>query len=109
MNNVLLFITGGLALGGATSQRTFVDNTTWVQMETALSSSTRVGWTIGAGAEWAFSPSWTVQAQYLYADLGAVSNSGVIGPPPPPNNTTTMRTSARLTRQIGSLGVNYHF
>ena len=33
-------------------------------------STTRAGWTVGAGAEYAFAPNWTVKAEYLFVDLG---------------------------------------
>ena len=34
-------------------------------------SSTRVGWTIGAGAEYAVTNNITIKGEYLYADLGS--------------------------------------
>ncbi|MGC9959450.1 outer membrane protein, partial [Roseiarcus sp.] len=34
-------------------------------------SSTRVGWTIGAGVEYALTNNITIGAEYLYADLGS--------------------------------------
>lgn len=30
---------------------------------------THIGWTIGAGLEWAFAPNWSAKAEYLYIDL----------------------------------------
>jgi len=33
-------------------------------------SNTHVGWTVGAGIEWAFLPSWSAKVEYLYADFG---------------------------------------
>jgi outer membrane immunogenic protein len=33
-------------------------------------STTRAGWTVGGGAEYAFAPNWTVKAEYLFVDLG---------------------------------------
>jgi outer membrane immunogenic protein len=38
-------------------------------------SSSRVGWTAGAGVEYAFTNNWTLGAEYLYADLGKSSFS----------------------------------
>ena len=36
-------------------------------------SSTSVGWTIGAGAEYMFADNWTAKLEYLYADLGSTT------------------------------------
>ena len=38
-------------------------------------SETLVGWTIGAGAEIAVSPAWSVKAEYQHFDFGTMSNS----------------------------------
>ncbi len=37
-------------------------------------SVTRLGWTLGAGAEWAITNSWSLKAEYLYYDLGSMSH-----------------------------------
>jgi outer membrane immunogenic protein len=34
------------------------------------SNKTNVGWTAGAGLEYAFLGNWSAKAEYLYADLG---------------------------------------
>jgi len=41
-------------------------------------SNLLVGWTAGGGMEWMFHPNWSVKAEYLYYDLGAVSTSGPV-------------------------------
>ena len=41
-------------------------------------SSTRSGWTVGIGAEWAFAANMTARLEYLYYDLGTV-NVGIPG------------------------------
>lgn len=33
-------------------------------------SKTKAGWTIGAGAEYAFADNWTLKSEYLYTDFG---------------------------------------
>ena len=38
-------------------------------------SDTLVGWTIGAGAEVAISPAWSIKAEYQHFDFGSMSNS----------------------------------
>ena len=42
-------------------------------------SSSRVGWTVGAGAEYALTNNWTIRGEYLYADLGSSTSRR---PPP---------------------------
>jgi len=59
----LPYVTGGAAIGNIKASSpgfTTVDNT-------------NVGWTVGAGVEYAFAPNWSVKAEYLYVDLGDVS------------------------------------
>ncbi len=58
----LPYITGGAAYG----KTAFSSNFPGV----ADVSSTRWGWTIGAGAEYAITNNWTLKAEYLYVDLG---------------------------------------
>ena len=59
-DRILIYGTGGAAFGnrsGAAGRRPF-------------SSSTQIGWTAGAGVEFAFTPNWTAKVEYLYVDLG---------------------------------------
>jgi outer membrane immunogenic protein len=60
----LPYITGGAAFGD-------IKATTGLGSE----SHTKIGWTAGAGVEYAFMGPWSVKLEYLYADLGKVSCS----------------------------------
>lgn len=64
IDRALLYVTGGLAIA---EYRGFT-STGGVFFR---DGSTRVGWTIGAGAEFAVSGNWTVRAEYLYANYGS--------------------------------------
>ncbi|MEI2734821.1 MAG: outer membrane beta-barrel protein [Rhodoblastus sp.] len=70
----LVYATGGLAYGGVKSNVTpiFV-NTTGGSLigVTSSASGTRLGWTAGAGAEYAISNNWSAKFEYLYTDLGS--------------------------------------
>jgi outer membrane immunogenic protein len=94
----LPYITGGLAYGhselngGGNVAATAVGFT---------SSTTNVGWTIGAGLEWAFADKWSAKVEYLYMDLGT-------GPTIPLTAVTSI-TTGRMTDNIGRFGINYHF
>ncbi|MBB4197606.1 hypothetical protein CCR94_13260 [Rhodoblastus sphagnicola] len=62
--NVLVFAAGGVAFGDV-SNRTV--------------GSDRVGYTVGAGVDWAFVKEFVARAEYRYTDLG--KSSGVLGVP----------------------------
>jgi outer membrane immunogenic protein len=83
----LLYVTGGLAVG---EFKYTAQTTTSIQVFTpglggttpnsppfvfvgaaASSSDTRVGWTVGAGAERKFSANWSGKLEYLYMDFGS--------------------------------------
>jgi outer membrane immunogenic protein len=70
-------------------------------------NQTKLGWTVGAGAEWAFAPRWSVKAEYLYVDLGTVTyistNSLAINP------LATIVHGHTLTENIERVGLNWHF
>jgi len=38
-------------------------------------NSTKLGWTLGGGAEAMFAPGWIVRAEYRYSDYGTISNT----------------------------------
>lgn len=59
----LPYFTGGAAFGDVKLQGTGI----------TAHSDTQVGWTVGAGLEYAFLNNWTAKIEYLYADLGTVN------------------------------------
>ena len=67
-NRLLIYATGGVAYAGGSTNFSFFDNTGafW----SGNPSSSRVGWTIGGGVEYALYNNWTIRGEYLYADLG---------------------------------------
>ncbi len=87
--NLLIYATGGFAYGGVKLVEPY-----W-----AGSSLSKVGmgWTAGAGAEWAFSPNWSVKLEYLYSDIGASDWGGY--------NSSTQRFQV----QTIEAGLNYRF
>ena len=73
----------------------------------ASSSDLRYGWTVGGGAEWAFSKNWSVKAEYLYYDLGSHT---IRGPQSNPVNGVDFATYSFATRgNIVRGGLNYKF
>ena len=73
----LLYVTGGLAVGGVHSSITGTDlvlgpsfGITTTLATNAASSQARAGWTVGGGTEYALSSHWSLKAEALYYDLG---------------------------------------
>ncbi len=119
--NLLLYATGGLAYGQAelTTQTSLlaVDGN-GAPLGSAFGSTRYsnmlVGWTAGGGFEWMFHPNWSVRAEYLYYDLGAVSLAGALPGTTPagaPSNAYTLasQASARFNGNVVRGGLNYHF
>jgi outer membrane immunogenic protein len=90
-NNWLPFITGGAAFGSLKATTPIGDT-----------SKTKVGWTAGAGLEYAMRSNWSVKLEYLYVDLGTFDCSTACGSPATVDNVSF---KANLVRA----GVNYRF
>jgi outer membrane immunogenic protein len=61
---------------------------------------TNIGWTVGAGVEYAFLGNWSAKAEYLYADLGNGScDASVCG----------VEVDYKIKTNIVRAGVNYRF
>jgi outer membrane immunogenic protein len=100
---LLLYGTGGLAV---TDDR-FSQTAGLANGFTVSSSSTnRIGWTIGAGVEYAVDDHWSAKAEYLYADFGKANALGTLTPAA---SGFEWANSYHLTTSIGRLGVNYKF
>lgn len=86
----LPFITGGASFG----------DVKMTQNSTGFVTETRVGWTVGAGVEYAFLGAWSAKAEYLYVDLGT-ANCGVA--------VCGLSTDVHFKTNVARLGVNYRF
>jgi outer membrane immunogenic protein len=58
MNNVLIYLTGGVAYGGGR-----------VEFPGLSETQTHFGWTFGGGVEVGLTPNWSAKAEYLYVRL----------------------------------------
>jgi len=76
----------------------------------------QVGWTAGAGLEWAFADNWTAKVEYLFVDLGTGpcnhgyscgydAPSAVLPPPGPVSANDVVKLNENLIR----FGVNFKF
>lgn len=73
IDRALLFVTAGVAI--AAPETTFSASTNLGGL-TASSSSTRAGFTVGGGAEYAFTNNWIGKVEYRYADYGTQTIAG---------------------------------
>jgi outer membrane immunogenic protein len=117
LSNFLLYGTGGLALTELKVSNSFMDDIVVPgvasgAIESASDSAVRVGWTVGAGAEWALSSHWAIKAEYLYADFGErITATGTVVNPGTAyaGRSNPIATSANVTAQIARVGVDYKF
>ncbi len=122
---LLAYGTGGLAYGGVNARTTFaavelLGNPPYPPVFGVSSfSNSRVGWTAGGGLEWLFAPNWSVKAEYLYYDLGSVTNNLTLtqncvpgtcaDPAAGPWGAALVRSTTRFRGNIVRAGINYHF
>jgi outer membrane immunogenic protein len=97
VNNVLFFGTGGVAFGDVRARLASDPGFPLFGGQT----DTRVGWTAGAGIEYAFLGSWSAKLEYLYADLGKMSCDAV--------TCGGAVTDVSFKTSIVRVGVNYRF
>lgn len=75
-DNLLLYGTGGVAFGDIRHR--------YFNAATGLGdsfNSTETGWTVGAGAEYAFAPNWTARLEYRYTDFGSTTHTSLVAFP----------------------------
>ncbi|MGJ4857996.1 outer membrane protein [Labrys sp. La1] len=87
-DNILPYVTGGVAYGNVKTSIAGIGSKT----------DTRVGWTAGAGVEYAIDPNWIVRGEARYIDLGDKSVT-IAG----------NRTKVKFDAVDLNLGVSYKF
>ncbi len=106
MNNLLLFGTGGLAVGGI--EATLRDTYPGPTVLTTTDTQTGVGWALGGGAALALHGGWSAKAEFLYVDLGSRTSSF----PEDPSGSTgwpLITTPAKTTASILRFGLDYRY
>jgi len=91
-DRILPYITGGAAFG----------NEKLSTAASAVGTSTRVGWTVGGGVEFALTGAWSAKIEYLYADLGKATCDSAC-------NGGGVPFDATFKTNIVRAGINYRF
>jgi outer membrane immunogenic protein len=103
----LAYITGGAAFTRVSYTESYVDGAAPAGTGIATAAKSLVGWTAGAGWEYALADHWTFRAEYLFASfpttnaLGAITDAG--------GGANTLHGSADLVIQVLRAGVNFKF
>ena len=117
----LWYLTGGVAFGEVESNHAFQTtpigaaiNNLGPAAGAATFSATKTGWTSGGGVEtslaWlGMSNHWSTELEYLYVDLGSVTNSFTVPGVAVLGTNYTVSSSSSIHDHIIRVGVNYRF
>jgi outer membrane immunogenic protein len=97
-DRVLFYGTGGLAFGGRNGSSTYG---AWGYNYGGATSSTRLGWTVGAGVEYLITQNWSAGLEYRYSNFGANNSTGYWG--------GNLGGNANMTENAIRARVSYHF
>ncbi len=110
---LLLYGTAGIAATELTVANSYSDNfdnhVGTGSAESSSHSELRTALVIGAGAEWALAPRWTLRAEYLHTDFGALSTTGISTYLPQVPQSNPITATATLHADIVRLGAAYRF
>jgi len=102
MDRALYYVKGGAAWMSEDFRHLSITIPTCVGSPCTGSNSTW-GWTIGAGAEYAFDPRWSLRLEYDYLDFGSKEHVVVT------NGATSDAFDLTRTFQVIKVGLNYKF
>jgi len=115
LDRLLFYATGGVAWSNWELAHSYTDNipATRTAFGAITSTTTRTGWVVGGGLEYAFGYNWVIRGEYLYADFGTANSSFLV------SNTNdcgggrtcmfTFNHSEKLTEKIARAGLSYKF
>jgi outer membrane immunogenic protein len=104
-DRALFYLTGGLAVGTVKTSGTFGHFGGTVVTST-FDSTSRAGWTVGAGLEYAFTNNWSAKVEYLYVDLGSFNTNIPSSAGGAPDSQTVHH---KYTDNIARVGLNYRW
>jgi outer membrane immunogenic protein len=108
VNNLLLYVTGGVAYGRFNRNWTFFEDAP-ATLLTVSSDRSKLGWTAGFGTEWAFLGNWSLKSEVLYTRFvddqqtftGAFGAIGIAG--------RQYRLESQDSMWVSRIGLNYRF
>jgi outer membrane immunogenic protein len=103
VDDTLVYVTGGLALGHLKSSAGVPIGVT-TQIYTDGLSKVQAGWVAGVGAEHKLTQNWSVFAEFLYYDLGHTSATAASI-----HGTSSYTTDFTHEIMQGKVGLNYRF
>jgi outer membrane immunogenic protein len=107
-NRNLAYVTGGVAFTRASYTESYVDGAAPAGNGSASSGpKSLVGWTAGAGWDYALADHWTLGFEYLFASFPTTSALGAITDAS--GGANTLHGSADLVIQVARAGVNFKF
>jgi outer membrane immunogenic protein len=107
-NNSLFYATGGGAFGRV-QETLHLDSSGSTPAQFADQSFGKdvFGYAVGGGIEAMLAGGWSAKAEYLYLNLGSISNSFTVNPSS--NLATTYTSNSTVRDHIVRIGANYHF
>jgi outer membrane immunogenic protein len=112
---VLLYVTGGLAIGSFRSATNVTFTTAGAlpvfanAVHVGSKSENRFGPTVGGGVEFAFGNNWSAKAEYLYMNFGELAYSSPLIAPAGVAPGYAWRTVHSLRDHVFRVGLNYKF
>ena len=103
----LFYVTGGAAFTRVSYSESYFDGAAPAGAGVASVSKTLIGWTAGAGWEYALAQHWTFRAEYLFAQFPTVTAVSAITDGAGGSNA--LHGSADLTIQVLRAGLNLKF
>jgi outer membrane immunogenic protein len=104
----LFYVTGGAAFTKASYTQTYFDALVPSGTGVATGSKSLVGWTVGAGWEYAWADNWTFRLEYLFTNFPGTTN-GVGAITDAAGRTNPFQGSTDLVIQTARAGVNFKF
>lgn len=109
VDRALFYVTGGLAYGGSAGggSVTYYPSSGGPYAYTSSGNNSNVGYAVGGGVEYAFTPNWTARVEYLYVNRGnkTLTYAAPVGAPSGTYFVSSRKTADNLLR----VGVNYKF
>lgn len=111
----LLYATGGMAITRLQVENDFSDTSALSGVGSSQTANNQIGWTLGAGLEFALKPHVSAMLEYDYVDVPSVKTTGLIynsaaGFGPSLHSlTNTFATTGQFHANLIKIGLNYRF